>query len=87
MKQIQFEPEDFIVEELSLYEPSQTGTHTFFAIRKRNLSTLEAINQIARALHVNTRRFGYAGLKDKRAVTTHIKLTRFVARGPRASQC
>ncbi len=70
--QIQLEPEDFIVEELPLYEPSQTGTHTFFAIRKRNLSTLEAINQIARALHVNTRRFGYAGLKDKRAVTTQM---------------
>ena len=70
--QIQFEPEDFIVEELPLYEPSQIGTHTFFAIRKRNLSTLEAINQIARGLHVNARNFGYAGLKDKRAITTQV---------------
>ena len=25
-------PEDFIVEELPLYEPSQIGTHTFFAV-------------------------------------------------------
>ena len=55
--QIQFEPEDFIVEELPLYEPSQIGTHTFFVIRKRNLSTLAAINQIARGLHVNARKF------------------------------
>ena len=65
-------PEDFIVEELSLYEPSRTGTHTYFAIRKRNLSTLEAINRIARALQVPSRDFGYAGLKDKHAVTTQI---------------
>ena len=66
------EPEDFIVEELPLYEPSGAGTHTYFAIRKRNLSTLEAINRIARELQVHTRDFGYAGLKDKNAVTTQI---------------
>ncbi len=65
-------PEDFIVEELPLYEPSRTGTHTFFAIRKRNLSTLEAMNRIARDLQVHTRQFGYAGLKDKNAVTTQV---------------
>ena len=64
--------EDFIVEELPLYEPSRAGTHTFFAIRKRNLSTLEAIDQIARDLQVPTRDFGYAGLKDKNAVTTQV---------------
>ena len=66
------EPEDFIVEELPLYEPSLTGTHTYFAIRKRNLNTMEAINRIARELHVHTRDIGYAGLKDKNAVTTQI---------------
>ena len=66
------EPEDFIVEELPLYEPSQAGTHTFFAIRKRNLTTLEAINRIARDLQVQSRQFGYAGLKDKNAVTTQV---------------
>lgn len=65
-------PEDFIVEELPLYEPTGTGTHTFFVIRKRNLGTLEAINRIARDLQVHTRRFGYAGLKDKNAVTTQV---------------
>ena len=65
-------PEDFIVEELPLYEPTRTGTHTFFAIRKRNLSTLEAIHRIARDLQVSTQQFGYAGLKDKNAVTTQV---------------
>ncbi len=66
------EPEDFIVEELPLYEPSRTGTHTYFAIRKRNLSTIEAINRIARELQVHTRDIGYAGLKDKNAITTQV---------------
>ncbi len=65
-------PEDFIVEELSLYEPSRAGTHTFFAIRKQNLSTLEAINRIARELQVPSRNIGYAGLKDKNAVSTQV---------------
>lgn len=66
------EPEDFIVEELPLYAPTRTGTHTFFAIRKQNLSTLEAIHCIARDLQIHTRQFGYAGLKDKNAVTTQV---------------
>lgn len=66
------EPEDFIVEELPLYEPARTGTHTFFAIRKRNLSTLAAINRIARDLQIRSQQFGYAGLKDKNAVTTQV---------------
>ena len=66
------EPEDFIVEELPLYDLSRTGTHTYFAIRKRNLSTIAAINRIAQELQVHTRDMGYAGLKDKNAVTTQI---------------
>lgn len=65
-------PEDFIVEELPLYEPAGVGTHTFFAIRKRDMSTLGAIHLIARALQIKPRHIGYAGLKDKRAVTTQV---------------
>ena len=69
---MKIESNDFIVEELPLYEPSRVGTHTFFAIRKQKLSTFEAINQLAQALQVNSRNFGYAGLKDKYAVTTQV---------------
>ena len=69
---MRFEPEDFIVEEIPLYEPSRSGTHTFFAIRKCSLSTYEAINRIARELQVNHRSIGYAGLKDKHAITTQV---------------
>ena len=71
-KMLKIAPEDFIVEELPLYEPSRVGTHTFFAIRKQNLSTLEAINRVAQVLQVPSRNLGYAGLKDKNAITTQV---------------
>ncbi len=61
--------EDFVVEELPLYEPSGSGTHTYFLLEKRGLSTMQAVADIARALNVRRRDIGYAGLKDARAVT------------------
>lgn len=69
---MRFQPEDFIVEEIPLYEPKGIGTHTYFAIRKRNLSTYDAIKKIASILHISSKKIGYAGLKDKHAITTQI---------------
>lgn len=62
-------PEDFRVEEVSLYEPGGEGTHVYFTIEKKNLPTMQAVNIIARALGRNVRDIGYAGLKDADAVT------------------
>ena len=67
---IKTELEDFIVEEIPLYEPSGEGEHTYFAVRKRNLTTMEAIRRISHALKVSDRSIGYAGLKDAKAITT-----------------
>jgi len=61
--------EDFVVEEIPLYPASGEGTHTYFLIEKRGLSTMQAVQDIARALNVRRRDIGYAGLKDARAVT------------------
>lgn len=61
--------EDFRVEEIPLYEPSGSGTHVYFTIEKSGLPTMAAVRQIARALGVEPRQIGYAGLKDARAVT------------------
>lgn len=69
---MRFQPEDFIVEEILLYKPTGIGTHTYFAIRKHNLSTFEAIKRIADTLQFNQRDIGYAGLKDKCAITTQV---------------
>lgn len=61
--------EDFVVEELPLYPADGSGTHTYFLVEKRGLSTMQAAADIARALNVRRRDIGYAGLKDARAVT------------------
>ena len=63
-------PEDFRVDESALYEPSGEGKHVYFRLWKRGIDTFEAIRRVARALDLPERAFGYAGLKDSRAVTT-----------------
>ncbi len=62
-------PADFYVEELPLYEPCGQGQHTYLRIEKEGLSTFQAVRLIARALGIDAREVGYAGLKDARAVT------------------
>ncbi len=64
--------EDFFVQEIPAYELSGEGEHVFAEIQKANLTTLDAINEIARALGISQRDFGYAGLKDARAITRQI---------------
>lgn len=63
-------PEDFAVEERLGYRPSGEGEHVFLRIRKRNLNTHEVAVRIARLARVREVDVGYAGRKDKRAVTT-----------------
>jgi tRNA pseudouridine13 synthase len=62
-------PETFFVEEMPAYLPVGEGPHTFVWIEKRGLTTLEAIARLARALDVQTRDVGYAGMKDRNATT------------------
>lgn len=64
--------EDFIVEEVPLYEPVGEGTHVFFCIEKRQVDTLRAIRMVADALGKRPFDIGMAGLKDARAVTRQI---------------
>jgi tRNA pseudouridine13 synthase len=61
--------EDFAVEELPLYEPSGAGEHLYVEVQKRGRTTPEVARELAAALGVPEREVGYAGLKDKRAVT------------------
>ncbi len=63
-------PEDFVVEELPAYEPSGDGTHVFVRFTKTGLTTLDAVRTMARALGCDPREAGFAGMKDKQAVTT-----------------
>ncbi len=73
--QIKQTPEDFRVEEIPLYGPSDEGEHTMFEVEKVGLSTFEIVRQIAHALGIAARDVGYAGLKDAQAVTRqHLTL-------------
>lgn len=63
-------PEDFRVDEVPAYLPSGAGPHLYLRIEKRGRTTRDALRALARALGLAEREAGYAGLKDKGAVTT-----------------
>jgi tRNA pseudouridine13 synthase len=62
-------PEDFIVEEISSLEPGKTGEYAYFLLKKRDYNTESAILKISEHFRIPRKRFGYAGTKDRRAVT------------------
>jgi tRNA pseudouridine13 synthase len=66
---IKVRPEDFLVEEIPLYEPSGDGTHLYISIEKQGMTTQEAVGRIARITRKRPRDIGYAGLKDAQAIT------------------
>ncbi len=63
------EPEDFVVDEIAAYAPTGEGEHTFVRVEKRLRTTEEVARDLARAAGVRPRDVGYAGRKDRRAVT------------------
>ena len=63
-------PEDFVVEELPAYAANGRGEHLYLTFRKVSLTTRDAVQALAQALGVDPRGAGYAGMKDRHAVTT-----------------
>jgi tRNA pseudouridine13 synthase len=66
---IRVSPEDFIVEEIPLYPTSGEGDHTFLWVEKRLENTDALAHALAKAAGVSPRDVGYAGRKDRAAVT------------------
>ena len=62
-------PEDFVVDEVPLYPPCGEGEHTFVRVEKRLRSTEDVARDLARAAGVAPREVGYAGRKDRAALT------------------
>ncbi|MEE9266399.1 MAG: tRNA pseudouridine(13) synthase TruD [Gammaproteobacteria bacterium] len=62
--------DDFSVEELLGFEPEGEGPHAWLQIRKRDTNTRWLAGALARLAGVAGRDVGYAGLKDRAAVTT-----------------
>lgn len=62
-------PEDFTVEELDAFQPSGSGEHLLLTIEKRGMNTAYAARLIAQWAGVQEAAIGYAGLKDRHALT------------------
>ncbi|MDO8642891.1 MAG: tRNA pseudouridine(13) synthase TruD [Candidatus Woesearchaeota archaeon] len=72
-------PEDFIVEELSTVPELKPGPYHYLYLSKKTYPTMKACQIIADAIHVPLASIGFAGNKDKQAVTKQlisIKTTR-----------
>jgi len=67
---IKEKPEDFVVDEIPLYEPSGEGEHLYVRFTKRGLTTDQVVRAVARAMNVHPRDVGVPGLKDKVGITT-----------------
>jgi tRNA pseudouridine13 synthase len=61
--------EDFVVDEIPLYAHSGAGEHVYVRVEKRGYTTPAMVRSVTRAAGVDERDVGYAGLKDKHAVT------------------
>jgi tRNA pseudouridine13 synthase len=67
--------DDFVVTEIPLYEFSGEGEHLIIKFRKKDLNTLDAVRIFSEQLGCKSRDIGYAGLKDKNAMTIqHISM-------------
>lgn len=67
---IKTRPSDFIVEEQLPFQPSGSGEHAFLQIEKKGENTEYVARLLARFAGVRQRDIGYAGLKDRHAITT-----------------
>jgi tRNA pseudouridine13 synthase len=67
--EIRSTPDDFEVEEVPAYAPSGIGEHVFAFIEKRGLTTKDAVRALSQCVGADPRSAGWAGLKDRHAVT------------------
>ena len=62
-------PEDFVVEEIPRIQPEGEGSHLWLWVEKRVANTDWVAKELAKAFDCPHRDVGYAGLKDRHAVT------------------
>ncbi len=66
-------PEDFVVEEVSRYpERQDDGRFVIATVTSTNWETNRLVRQLSKALRISRNKIGFAGTKDKRAVTTQL---------------
>ncbi|PCI10296.1 tRNA pseudouridine(13) synthase TruD [bacterium] len=70
--QLKARPEDFLVEEIPLYNPDGEGEHIFLFVEKREMTTLQLRDALSKHFKVKRKAIGHAGLKDKHAITRQV---------------
>lgn len=65
-------PDDFRVDEILGYEPDGAGEHVFLRVEKRGANTDWVAREVAKFAGVPPLNVGFAGMKDRHAVTTQI---------------
>lgn len=64
--------QDFIVKEISNRPPEKEGRFTIADVTSTNWETNRLVRLLARSMNISRERIGFAGTKDKRAVTTQL---------------
>jgi len=64
--------EDFLVEERSDVDPTGAGEHLLLFVEKEGLAHHELIRRLCRTFQVREQAIGYAGMKDKTAITRQL---------------
>jgi len=72
MYQIKQIPEDFIVDEIINIKQQKEGDYIYLILKKKDYTTNDAIQRIADKLKLNTKNIGFAGNKDRKAITTQL---------------
>lgn len=62
-------PEDFFVEEIASFAPTGEGEHLLLTVEKRGMNTAFAAKTLAAWAGIPEMGIGYAGMKDRHAVT------------------
>ena len=58
----------FVVEEIPLYEPGDTGDHVYLRLRREGMNTKDICRELAKVFGLREEDIGCAGQKDKHAV-------------------
>ena len=69
---IKQKPEDFVVNEIPVYKLDDKGRYSYFWLTKTNYNTVDAVKRIAEKLKIPIKTIGFAGAKDRVAITKQI---------------
>lgn len=68
---IKFREDDFLVSEIPFVDiEGKSGKYSYFLLKKKDRNTVDVVNEVCRRLRIDRKSIGFAGNKDKKAVTS-----------------